>query len=75
MKKKTPLIKAKPSKKEIVKKLLLQGKRLKVRQLDRMLDTNNSCEIIRTLRKEMPIRTDWVTSKNGVRHGVYSHQI
>lgn len=75
MKNKTPLIKSKPSKKEIVKKLLLSGKKLKVRQLDRMLDTNNSCEVIRRLRKEIPIVTQWVTSKNGVRHGVYSHQI
>lgn len=72
---KTPRIKAKPSKKEIVKKLLLQGKKLTVRQLDRICETNNSPEKIRQLRKEMPIRMDWKTSKNGNRYGVYSHQI
>lgn len=75
MKKKTPVIKSKPSKKEIVKKLLLSGRRLKVKQLDKMLDTNNSPEIISQLRKEMPIRTDWVHPKGGTRHGIYSHQI
>lgn len=51
--------------------LLLTGQKFSVRELNRRLDVNNSPEIVRNLRKEMDIRTEWKTSENGTRFGVY----
>lgn len=51
--------------------LLLTCKKYSVRELNQILQVNNSPEIIRNLRKEMDIRTEWRTSENGTRYGVY----
>ena len=56
-----------------VKLMLLAGKTLTKRGLDRLLDCTNSAEIIRQLRKEMEILTIWKVSKNGIRYGEYRY--
>jgi predicted DNA-binding ArsR family transcriptional regulator len=56
-----------------VKHLLLTGKKYTVRELNDLLYCNNVAETIRQLRKEMEIVTEWRTSENGTRYGVYYH--
>lgn len=59
------------TKKERVRRMLLAGKRLTKRFLDRYLDVTNSAEILRQLRKDMDIITVWKVSEKGVRYGEY----
>jgi predicted DNA-binding ArsR family transcriptional regulator len=56
-----------------VKILLLTGKKFTVRELNDLLFCNNVAETVRQLRKEMEIVTEWRTSENGTRYGVYYH--
>jgi hypothetical protein len=62
-------------KKQRVKNMLLSGQKLTKKYLDQTLDVTNSAEIIRQLRKEMPIETEWRVSENGIRYGIYQHVI
>jgi hypothetical protein len=62
------------TKKEKLKLWFLAGKKFTVRQLDRLLNVNNSPEIVRQLKKEIPIAMTWITPKNGNRYGRYSLQ-
>ena len=59
--------------KQRIKLMLLAGKVLTKRGLDRMLDCTNSAEAVRQLRKEMTIITVWKVSKNGIRYGEYKY--
>lgn len=58
-------------KKQRVKLMLLAGRKLTVKYLDSVLGVNNSPEIIRKLRAEMTIVTEWVTPREGGRFGRY----
>jgi hypothetical protein len=54
--------------------MLLNGKKLTKRGLDRLLDVTNSSEIINRLRKSgLEITTTWKTSREGKRYGEYSY--
>lgn len=66
-------IREKSNHRQRVKLMLLAGKTLTKRGLDRLLDCTNSAEIIRQLRKEMDILTIWKVSKNGIRYGEYKY--
>jgi hypothetical protein len=59
-----------------VKLMLLSGKRLTKRFLDRVLDVTNSAEIIRRLRddEKMNIETVWKKSSKGKRYGEYVYK-
>lgn len=61
-------------KKERVRRMLMAGKILTKRFLDRYLDVTNSAEIINQLRKEMTIITVWKVSTKGVRYGEYVYR-
>lgn len=65
--------KTKGEKKQRVKLMLLAGQKLTQKYLNQTLDVTNSPEIIRQLRKEMTIETEWRTSEKGTRFGVYSY--
>ena len=60
-------------KKKRVKLMLLAGQKLSKKYLDQTLDVTNSAEIVRQLRKEMEIITEWRVSENGIRYGIYHH--
>lgn len=63
-----------PEHKKRIKMMLLAGKVLTKRGLDRMLDCTNSAECINQLRKEgMEISTTMKKSKNGIRYGEYKY--
>ena len=57
-----------------VRMMLIAGKKLTKRGLDRLLDVTNSSEIIRRLRKSgMSIKTTRKTSREGKTYGEYSY--
>lgn len=64
-------MKKKQDKKQRVKLMLLAGQKLTQKYLNQILDVTNSPEIIRQLRKEMLIETEWRVSEAGTRYGVY----
>lgn len=71
---KTTTKQKRPEHKKRIKMMLLAGKVLTKRGLDRMLDCTNSAECINQLRKEgMEISTTWKKSKNGIRYGEYRY--
>lgn len=59
---------------QLVKIALLAGKRLTVRDIDKMCSTNNGAEIVNRLRKQgYNVVTEWYNNENtGKRFGVYS---
>lgn len=63
----------KGEKKQRIKLMLLAGQKLTKKYLDQTLDVTNSAEIIRQLRREMTIDTEWKVSEAGTRYGVYSY--
>lgn len=59
-----------------VKTLLLEGKKFTVQKLDKLLSTNNSAEVIRRVRKLIPVKTEWKRNrKTGKRYGEYRHDL
>ena len=58
-----------------LKLLLLSGEKLTVAELDDILKTNNSPEVVRRLRnQEFTVELEWRTNpKTKTRYGVYYH--
>lgn len=60
--------------KQSIKLMLLAGRVLTKRGMDRRFDVTNSAELINQLRKEgMCIITTWKKSENGQRYGEYRY--
>ena len=58
---------------QTLKLLLLDGRRLTVSELDDILKTNNSPQVVNRLRKSgVPVQMEWKTNPNTkTRYGVY----
>lgn len=75
MKTQTPTAKKKiDDKLQRLKLMLLDGKFLTVRYMDRVFKVNNSPDLILRLRKEMKVSMKWAVNEEGVRYGIYFYE-